>query len=86
MSDEEVYYATVVNNEKGNTVTVVGTFNDFGNRNFENYVRTCLYCVTGDVVKFLDTKKIEYRALNESEQQQFLLVKLSAVPVAQAEL
>lgn len=81
-----IYYATVINTTDRRTMSLVGTFSEFGSANFDNWVRTSLYYEQNEVIKFLDIESIEYRDLTNEEHQQFLLVKLSASPVAQADL
>lgn len=80
------YYATVVNTTDNRNLSLVGTFGEFGNAGFDNWVRTSLYYEQGEEIKFLDVESFEYRDLTSEEHQKFLLVKLSAVPVAQADL
>lgn len=83
---EITYYATVVNTQDNRSVSLVGTFQDYSNNSFENWRRTMLFIEENDRVQVLDVKAVEYRDLTTEEQNQFLMTKLAAVPVAQANL
>ena len=83
---EIIYYTTVVNNTTQQSVSLVGTFSDFNRSGFTNYTRTFLVVEQNGVAEILDTEQRAYRELTEDEQQQFTLVKLSAISAASAEL